>query len=173
MIVSLPFLRGESGKFEDVVGVRLDEVVKLIRGPKGTRVKLETIPATSKDGKTRIYVITRDKVKLEEQSAQKKIVSIKQGGRSYRIGVIEIPAFYIDFKAAQAGDPDYKSTTRDVRKLLKALNKENIDGLIIDLRNNGGGSLQEANQLSGLFIKSGPTVVVRDNRGAHRTPTGP
>ena len=157
--------QGESGKFEDVVGVRLDEVVKLIRGPKGTRVKLETIPATSKDGKTRIYVITRDKVKLEEQSAQKKIVSIKQGGRSYRIGVIEIPAFYIDFKAAQAGDPDYKSTTRDVRKLLKALNKENIDGLIIDLRNNGGGSLQEANQLSGLFIKSGPTVVVRDNRG--------
>ena len=157
--------QGENGKFEDVVGMRLDEVVKLIRGPKGTQVKLETIPSTSKDGKTRIYPITRDKVKLEEQSAQKEIVTIKQGDRDYRIGVIEIPAFYIDFKAAQAGDPDYKSTTRDVRKLLKELNKENIDGLIIDLRSNGGGSLQEANQLSGLFINDGPTVVVRDSRG--------
>ncbi|MCK5894341.1 MAG: carboxy terminal-processing peptidase [Endozoicomonadaceae bacterium] len=157
--------QGKNGKFDDVVGMRLDEVVKLIRGPKGTMVRLEVIPADSKDGKTRIYPISRDKVKLEEQSAKKKIVTVKQNNHKYRIGIIDIPAFYIDFKAAQAGDPNYKSTTRDVRALLKDLSKEKIDGLIIDLRSNGGGSLQEANQLSGLFISEGPTVVVRDSRG--------
>lgn len=157
--------QGKNGKFDDVVGMRLDEVVKLIRGSKGTMVRLEVIPADSKGDKTRIYPILRDKVKLEEQSAKKESVTIKQNNHTYRIGVIDIPAFYIDFKAAQAGDPNYKSTTRDVRTLLKELSKERIDGLIIDLRSNGGGSLQEANQLSGLFINDGPTVVVRDSRG--------
>lgn len=157
--------QGKNGTFDDVVGMRLNEVVKLIRGQKGTMVRLEIIPADSKDSKTRIYPILRDKVELEEQSVQKEIITIKQTKQKYRIGVINIPTFYLDFKAAQAGNSYYKSTTRDVRKLLQELSKENIDGLIIDLRSNGGGSLQEANQLSGLFIHDGPTVVVRDNRG--------
>ena len=155
----------KDGKMEDVVGMRLDEVVKLIRGTKGTTVRLEVIPASASDGKNKIYAIIRDKVKLEEQSAQKNVMEIGTGASKKRIGVISIPAFYIDFKAAQAGDPNYKSTTRDVRNLIKELEQENIDGLVIDLRNNGGGSLQEANQLTGLFIPQGPTVVVRDSRG--------
>lgn len=155
----------KDGKMEDVVGMRLDEVVKLIRGTKGTTVRLEVIPANASDGKNKVYAIIRDKVKLEEQSAQKNVMEIGTGASKRRIGVISIPAFYIDFKAAQAGDPNYKSTTRDVRNLIKELEQENIDGLIIDLRNNGGGSLQEANQLTGLFIPQGPTVVVRDSRG--------
>ena len=155
----------KDGKMEDVVGMRLDEVVKLIRGTKGTTVRLEVIPASASDGKNKIYAIIRDKVKLEEQSAQKNVMEIGTGVNKKRIGVISIPAFYIDFKAAQAGDPNYKSTTRDVRNLIKELEQESIDGLVIDLRNNGGGSLQEANQLTGLFIPQGPTVVVRDSRG--------
>ncbi|WP_281646859.1 carboxy terminal-processing peptidase [Parendozoicomonas sp. Alg238-R29] len=157
--------QGNDGKIEDVVGMRLDEVVKLIRGAKGTLVRLEIIPSSASDGKTRIYPISRDKVKLEEQSAQKNILEVGKGDKKARIGVIDIPAFYIDFKAAQAGDPNYKSTTRDVRKLINELKKEKIDGLVIDLRNNGGGSLQEANQLTGLFIPKGPTVLVKDSRG--------
>ena len=157
--------QGKDGKMEDVVGMRLDEVVKLIRGAKGTLVRLEIIPSSTSDGKTRIYPINRDKVKLEEQSAQKSVIEIGKGENKKRIGVIDIPAFYIDFKAAQAGDPNYKSTTRDVRKLIDELKKDKIDGLIIDLRNNGGGSLQEANQLTGLFIPKGPTVLVKDSRG--------
>lgn len=157
--------QNKDGKMEDVVGMRLDEVVKLIRGTKGTLVRLEIIPSGSSDGKNKTYPITRDKVKLEEQSAQKSIIEVGKGKDKKRIGVIDIPAFYIDFKAAQAGEPNYKSTTRDVRKLIDELKKEKIDGLVIDLRNNGGGSLQEANQLTGLFIPKGPTVVVKDSRG--------
>ncbi|CAM3581015.1 carboxy terminal-processing peptidase [Parendozoicomonas haliclonae] len=157
--------QAKDGKMEDVVGMRLDEVVKLIRGAKGTEVRLEVIPSSTSDGKNRIYSIVRDKVKLEEQSAQKSVIEVGKGSEKKRIGVIEIPAFYIDFKAAQAGDPNYKSTTRDVRKLIAELKKEKIDGLVIDLRNNGGGSLQEANQLTGLFIPKGPTVIVKDSRG--------
>ncbi len=156
--------QGKDGKMEDVVGMRLDEVVKLIRGTKGTLVRLEVKPSSG-DGKNRIYPITRDKVKLEEQSAQKSILEVGTGKDKKRIGIIDIPAFYIDFKAAQAGEPNYKSTTRDVRKLISELQKEKIDGLVIDLRNNGGGSLQEANQLTGLFIPKGPTVLVKDSRG--------
>ncbi len=155
----------KKGKMEDVVGMRLDEVVKLIRGTKGTLVRLEVIPSAANDGKNKVYPIIRDKVKLEEQSAQKSIIETGKGANKKRIGIIEIPAFYIDFKAAQNGDPKYKSTTRDVRKLIEELKREKINGLIIDLRNNGGGSLQEANQLTGLFISKGPTVVVKDSRG--------
>ena len=157
--------QGSPNHFEDVVGQRLDEVVKHIRGAKGTKVFLEVIPNNSLDGKTRIYGITRDKVKLEEQAAQKKLLTVKNKKKKYNIGIITIPAFYIDFKAAQKGDINYKSTTRDVRRLLSELTDSQVDGLIVDLRNNGGGSLQEANQLAGLFIPYGPTVQVRDNRG--------
>ncbi len=157
--------QGKTGKLEDVVGMRLDDTVKLIRGPKNTLVRLEIIPGSSKDGSTRIYEIVRDKVKLEEQDASSKIIEVSSNNQKKHIGVIELPTFYIDFKAAQAGDSNYKSTTRDVKKLLVDLQKKGIDGLIIDLRGNGGGSLQEANDLTGLFIDEGPTVVVKDNRG--------
>ena len=157
--------QGKKGNLEDVVGMRLDDVVKLIRGAKHTLVRLEIIPGSSKDSSTRVYEIVRDRVKLEEQDAASKIIDVPMNGKTSRIGVIELPTFYIDFKAAQAGDPDYKSTTRDVRRLLEKLKKEKVDGLIIDLRGNGGGSLQEANELTGLFIDKGPTVVVRNNRG--------
>ena len=157
--------QGAKGKLEDIVGMRLDDAVKLIRGPKNTLVRLEVIPSTSKDGSTRFYDITRDKVKLEEQDASSKIITIDNKGKKQKIGVIELPTFYIDFKAAQSGDANYKSTTRDVRRLLTDLKKQQIDGLIVDLRGNGGGSLQEANDLTGLFIDQGPTVIVRDHRG--------
>ena len=157
--------QGKNGKLEDVVGMRLDDVVKLIRGPKHTTVRLEVIPSAGKSGSTRIYEIVRDQVKLEEQDASKRIIKVPGKDKTKRIGVIEIPTFYIDFKAAQAGDPNYKSTTRDVRRLLREMKNEKIDGLIIDLRGNGGGSLQEANELTGLFIDKGPTVIVRNSRG--------
>lgn len=157
--------QGKKGELEDVVGMRLDDVVKLIRGAKHTLVRLEIISGSSKDSSTQVYEIVRDRVKLEEQDATSQIIEVPVNGKTNRIGVIELPTFYIDFKAAQSGDPNYKSTTRDVRRLLQKLKKENVDGLIVDLRGNGGGSLQEANELTGLFIDQGPTVVVRNNRG--------
>ncbi|MDP0562879.1 MAG: carboxy terminal-processing peptidase [Candidatus Endonucleobacter sp. (ex Gigantidas childressi)] len=157
--------QGKSGRLNDVVGMRLDETVKLIRGPKNTLVRLEVIPSISKDGSTRIYEIVRDKVKLDEQDASSKVIDITHNDKKQKIGIIHLPTFYIDFKAAQTGDINYKSTTRDVRRLLIELQKEKVDGLIMDLRGNGGGSLQEANDLIGLFINQGPTVLVRDNHG--------
>ena len=151
----------------DVIGWRLDEVVKLIRGPKGSVVRLEIIPASNapNDQTSKVVSITREAVKLEEQAAKKSILNLKQDGKNYKLGVIEIPAFYLDFKAFRAGDPNYKSTTRDVKKLLTELQKEKVDGVIIDLRNNGGGSLQEATELTSLFIDKGPTVLVRNADG--------
>jgi carboxyl-terminal processing protease len=155
--------QGESGPLEDVVGWRLDEVVELIRGPKDSTVRLEVIPAKSKAAdQHKIITIVRNKVKLEEQSAQKEILEVPLAdGEAKRVGVIDIPAFYIDFEAMRRGDKDYKSTTRDVKKLLQELVEEGVDGIVVDLRNNGGGSLQEANELTGLFIEYGPTVQIR------------
>jgi len=151
----------------DVIGWRLDEVVKLIRGPKGSVVRLEIIPASNapNDQTTKIVAITREAVKLEEQAAKKSVLHLNQDGKDYKLGVIEIPAFYLDFKAYRAGDPQYKSTTRDVKKLLTELQSEKVDGVVIDLRNNGGGSLQEATELTSLFIDKGPTVLVRNADG--------
>ena len=155
--------QGEKGPLIDVVGWRLDDVVELIRGPKGSTVRLEVIPTTVDDDSTRVIQIVRNTVKLEEQAAQKQVLELTHNGQSKRIGIIEVPTFYVDFKAVQQGDPNYKSTTRDVRRLIEELvsEDEGIDGLIIDLRGNGGGSLQEADSLTGLFIKSGPTVQVK------------
>ncbi|MEZ5573221.1 MAG: carboxy terminal-processing peptidase [Halioglobus sp.] len=154
--------QGQEGALEDVVGWRLDEVVELIRGPKDTVVRLEVIPAKSKSTDERkVITIVRNKVKLEEQSAQKKVLDIKEGDEVIKVGVIDIPAFYIDFDAMRRGEKDYKSTTRDVKNLLQELQDEGVDGVVIDLRNNGGGSLQEANELTGLFIEYGPTVQIR------------
>lgn len=149
-------------EFEDVIGLRLDEVVKLIRGEKGTVVRLEVIPVSAKtDDEHQVIEIVRDTVKLEEQSAQKKVLEVMHNDQLSKLGIIDIPAFYIDFDAWRRGDPDYRSTTRDVKKLLAELIAEGVDGIIIDLRDNGGGSLQEADLLTGLFIDSGPTVQIR------------
>lgn len=152
--------QGKTGEIKDIIGVRIDEVVKLIRGPKNTYVRLKIIPAKKNDV-TRIVQIMRDTVKLEEQSAKKQIKTVVSGMKTYKIGIIEIPNFYIDFEAYHRGDIHYKSTTSDVRKLLFELAGENIDGLIIDLRDNGGGALKEASDLTGLFLTSGPTVQIR------------
>lgn len=156
-----------NGEMVDVIGWRLDEVVKLIRGPKGSVVRLEIIPASNapNDETSKVVAITREAVKLEEQAAKKSVLELPHEGHSYKLGVIEIPAFYLDFKAFRAGDPNYKSTTRDVKRLLSELKAEKVDGVVIDLRNNGGGSLQEATELTGLFIEQGPTVLVRNNDG--------
>ncbi len=158
--------QGSQGHVEDTVGWRIDEVVKLIRGPKGTIVRLKIIPAGQKGAQnSRMVNIKRDKVKLEEQAVHKEVVTIKRNHRNVKIGIITIPTFYLDFKGMQTGASDYRSTTRDVMALLDELKKEKIDGLLIDLRDNGGGSLQEVNQLTGLFIKSGPTVQIRARNG--------
>jgi carboxyl-terminal processing protease len=157
--------QGKDGEMVDVIGWRLDDVVDLIRGPKHSLVRLEIIPADalSENHKKEVAII-RDTVKLEEQAARKKIIDIDHGDKTFHIGILEIPTFYIDFKAYQAGNENYKSTTRDIRRLLKELKAAHIDGIIIDLRDNGGGSLQEAGQLTGLFIVDGPIVQIRDNQ---------
>lgn len=157
--------QGEDGEMVDVIGWRIDEVVDLIRGPKGSLVRLEVIPNNSANQRTKEIRITRNTVKLEEQAAQSKVLEVETEDRPYKLGVIEIPTFYLDFRAMQNRDPNARSTTRDVKRLLVELQKEDIDGLIIDLRNNGGGALQEVNSLLGLFIKTGPTVQVQDDRG--------
>lgn len=157
--------QGEEGEIEDVVGWRLEDVVDLIRGPKNTTVRLEIRGAEQDDAPTKVVDIVRNKIELEEQAAQKKILELDHLGRTFRLGVIEIPAFYINFDALQSGDENYKSTSRDVAKLIDELKSEGIDGLIVDLRNNGGGSLREANDTVGLFIKHGPTVQIKDSTG--------
>ena len=149
----------------DVIGWRLDEVVDLIRGPKNSTVRLEILPEASGNSDSKIISIVRDEVKLEEQSAQKEIIEIQDGKDTRRMGIIDIPTFYIDFEGRMNNVPDYRSTTRDVRRLVRELVDEKVDGIIIDLRSNGGGSLEEAINLTGLFIPTGPVVQVRSARG--------
>ncbi|MDN4165831.1 carboxy terminal-processing peptidase [Cytophagales bacterium LB-30] len=159
--------QGDNGEFVDVIGWRLDEVVKLIRGPKGTVVRLQILEASAgANAMPKEIRIVRDKVKLEEQSAKKEVIDIQQNGKNYRLGVISVPAFYINFEDAQKGVKDYKSTTNDVRKLINELKAENIQGLVIDLRYNGGGSLLEAIDMTGLFIEQGPVVQVKNSDGS-------
>lgn len=154
-------------EFKDVIGWRLEEVVELIRGAKDTKVKLQILPGDEgQNAKIEEIKITRDKIKLEEQAAKSEIIEIKDSTSGYKIGVIDVPTFYIDFAAYQRGDSDYRSTTRDVDNLISDLTEKNIDALILDLRSNGGGSLTEATQLTGLFINDGPIVQVR-NSGGH------
>lgn len=149
--------------FVDVIGWRIDEVVDLIRGPKDSTVRLQILPASSVDEhQTKIVTIVRNTIKLEDQAAQKRIIDITRNNKPYKIGVIKLPTFYADFAAMQAGDPNYRSTTRDVAKLVEELKAEQVDGIVLDLRNNGGGSLSEANSLIGLFIETGPTVQVKN-----------
>ncbi len=157
--------QGADGEFVDVRGWRLDNTVQKIKGPRGTLVRLKIIPAGQElSAQPKIVSLVREKVVLEDQSAKKKIKTITSGGKTYKIGIIEVPAFYMDFKAYQAGDPNYKSTTRDVRLIIDTLKRDQVDGIVMDLRTNGGGSLMEAIELTGLFIKTGPVVQVRDPR---------
>ncbi|HXI01309.1 MAG TPA: carboxy terminal-processing peptidase [Sphingobacteriaceae bacterium] len=158
--------QGKNGEFEDIIGWRIDAAVAKIKGPKGTVVRLKIIPAGQElSSQPKIVELVRDKVVLQDQLAKRTIKTVTSGDRTYKIGVIEIPDFYLDFKAYQANDPNYQSTTRDVRRLLDTLKQEKVDGVVIDLRQNGGGSLIEAIELTGLFIKNGPVVQVKDTRG--------
>ncbi len=155
-----------SGEFEDIIGWRIENSVSKIKGPKGTKVRLKIIPVGMEmSSKPVIIELVREKIVMEDQSAKKKVQTIESNGRPYKIGIITVPAFYADFKAANAGDPNYKSTTRDVKLLIDTLkNKDKVDAIVMDLRANGGGSLVEAIDLTGLFIDKGPVVQVKDLR---------
>jgi carboxyl-terminal processing protease len=158
--------QGHVGELVDVVGWRLDDVVQLIRGPGGTSVRLSVLPAGATPGsKEAVLEYTRNKVTLDAQAAQKKVRTVQHGDQQYKVGVIDVPSFYQDYDARVAGDKDYRSTTRDVARLIEELKKEKIDGLVMDLRGNGGGHLLEATGLVGLFIKRGPVVQLRETSG--------
>lgn len=154
------------GDFVDLIGWRLDNSVAKIKGPKGTKVRLKIIPAGQELTSTpKIVTLIRDKIVMEETSAKKEIRNvIGDDGKTYKVGVIKIPGFYLDFVAYNAKDPNYKSTTRDVKLILDTLKNEKVDAILVDLRSNGGGSLIEAIELTGLFIDQGPVVQVRDTR---------
>ena len=154
--------QGTDGDIEDVVGMRLDDVVSQIRGEKGTVVRLSVFPAGAvSESSATVVSITRDTVKLEDQSAKSQVLEFSYNEEDFKIGVVSLPTFYFDFEAAARGEEDFKSSTRDVRRLLEDLKSQAVDAVIMDLRNNGGGSLSEANQLVGLFIDTGPTVQIR------------
>jgi carboxyl-terminal processing protease len=158
--------QGEDGEMVDVIGWRLDDVVQLIRGPADTVVRLQIKPAGALPGsEEKVLSLTRNQVKLEEQAAKSEVINIHRDGRDWTIGVIDVPSFYRDYRALSNGDQDYTSTTKDVKRLIGELEEQGIDGLIIDLRNNGGGHLTEATALSGLFIDNGPVVQLRNSNG--------
>jgi carboxyl-terminal processing protease len=158
--------QGKDGPVKDVIGWRVDDVVSLIRGPKGTTVVLDVLPADAPiDVKPKRVTIVREQVRLEQQAARRDLIEVPTEAGVRRIGLVTLPTFYHDFEGQRRGDPNYRSSTRDVARLIGELKREGIDGLIIDLRDNGGGSLAEATQLSGLFIDRGPVVQVRDAQG--------
>ena len=158
--------QGHDGPFTDVIGWRLDDVVQLIRGKAGTAVRLQVLPAGAAPGSPeKVMEFVRNKVTLEAQAAHKDVKTVARNGRSLKIGVITVPGFYQDIAAQNAGDENYRSTTRDVLKLLRELKTENVDGLVLDLRGDGGGYLPEATALTGLFIDHGPVVQLRDTSG--------
>lgn len=158
--------QGEDGEFEDIIGWRITDAVKLIRGAKGTLVRLQIIKAGSDLNSKPIEIsLIREKVKLEDQAAKGSVLELMNNDKPFRVGVIDIPNFYNDFEGQRNGDGSFKSTTKDVRRILDSLKTENVDGIIIDLREDGGGSLQEAIELTGLFIKDGPVVQVKNSNG--------
>ncbi len=159
--------QGPDGEFVDVIGWRLDDVVQIIRGPSGTTVRLQVLPAGAAPGSPpKVIALVRDKVKLEEQAAKKAVETVEIDGQQYKVGVITVPSFYQDFAARSRGDAEYTSTSRDVARLIDELKAEGIVGLVMDLRANGGGHLTEAQELSGLFIKDGPVVQLKETSGA-------
>ena len=160
---------GGTGALTDVVGWSISDVVDLIRGKKGSQVVLEILPAVAGvDGKVERVTLVRDKISIAQQSAKKTIIETRNGGATRKVGVISLPVFYLDFEARSRGDADFKSATRDVARLIEELKKDNVDSLLIDLRNNGGGALTEAVDLTGLFIGKGPVVQQRNSQGAVR-----
>lgn len=163
--------QGAEGEFVDVIGWRLDDVVDLIRGPKQSIVRLQIIPANAIPGSPKeIISLTRGAVKLEEQAAKSDIINVPRDGRVWSIGIIEVPGFYRDYRALTSGDANYTSVTKDVKRLIVELEDRGIDGLIIDMRGNGGGHLTEATALSGLFIDNGPIVQLRNSIDITRSP---
>ena len=153
----------------DVVGWRIDEVVQLIRGQAGTKVKLEIIPGNTEDFSERKFVtITREEVKLEEQAAKSRVIEIKRNLQTIKIGIIDLPTFYIDFKAWRNRDPNFRSSSKDVESILKEFNDQDVSAVLVDLRGNSGGSLFEANKLTGLFVSSGATLQVKESNGSVR-----
>jgi carboxyl-terminal processing protease len=157
--------QGLDGPMEDVIGWRLQDVVEKIRGPKGSVVRLEIIPKDSASDRRKVVALVRNQIKLEEQAAKKSVIQDLPDMGTAKIGVIKVPTFYRDFRGESRGDTDFRSTTRDVRRLLGELAAEGVDGVVIDLRQNGGGSLSEATELTGLFIDRGPVVQVKDAFG--------
>lgn len=157
--------QGSDGEIVNIVGWRIDELVRLIRGPKKTIVRLKIIPNDAVDDQTKIISLERSAVKLDEQTAKMKIIEVEHQGRPSQIAVIDLATFYLDYKALHSGDRNYRSSTRDVKRFLRELSQTNVQGLVIDLRNNSGGLLQEAIELTGLFIERGPIVQVRSANG--------
>lgn len=163
--------QGAEGEFTDVIGWRLDDVVDLIRGPKQSVVRLQVIPANAVPGSPKqVIELTRGAVKLEEQAAKSEVIKVPREGREWSIGVIEVPGFYRDYRALNSGDTDFTSVTKDVKRLIGELEEQGIDGLVIDMRGNGGGHLTEATALSGLFIDNGPIVQLRNSIDVDRSP---
>lgn len=158
--------QGESGAITEVLGWRIDDVVAQIRGVKDSTVRLDILPADAgPDAKHALVALVRKKISMEEQAAKKSVIEVKDGALKRRIGIISLPTFYQDFEARRRGDKDFKSATRDVARLLAELKKDKVDNVLIDLRNNGGGSLNEAVELTGLFIDKGPVVQQRNAEG--------
>jgi carboxyl-terminal processing protease len=158
--------QGKDSAVEDVVGWRLDEVVELIRGKKDTAVTLEVISGDSAaNHSSKRMTIIRNKVKLEEQAAQKDALDILHNDKLHKVGVVQVPTFYHDYEGQMRGDSNYRSTTRDVKKLIEELDSEGVEGIIVDLRGNGGGYLEEARTLTGLFVERGPVVQIRMANG--------
>ncbi|NNM68895.1 MAG: carboxy terminal-processing peptidase [Gallionella sp.] len=158
--------QGQNGPMIEIMGWRIDDAVDLIRGAENTVVRLDVLPAEAgPDGKHKLISLVRKKITLENQAAKKSIIEVQDGGVTRHIGVISLPEFYQDFAAHQRGDKDYKSATRDVSRLLGELKKDKVDGVLVDLRNNGGGSLDEAIQMTGLFTGKGPVLQQRDSEG--------
>jgi len=155
-------INAENKEYIDVVGWRIDEVVDLIRGESGTQVEIEFISSDSADSTRKLVILTREEIKLEDRAAKSKIIETKEGNK---IGIIDLPSFYIDFNAYQNRDSDYRSSSNDVKDILRSFNTEEVDAVILDLRNNGGGALIEANKIVGLFVSSGPTVQVKHKAG--------
>ncbi len=147
--------------YQDVVGWRIDEVVDLIRGEAGTEVEIEFISFDSSSDSTKLVTLKREEIKLEDRAAKSEIININNN----KIGIIDLPSFYIDFNEYQNRVKDYRSSSNDVKKILNDFNASNVDAVILDLRNNGGGALIEANKIIGLFVSSGPTVQVKQSRG--------
>lgn len=158
--------QGEKGQLVDVMGWRLDDTVRLIRGEADTVVLLDILPGTAgATEKHNLVPLVRKKITLEEQAAKKSIIPVSENGLTRQIGVIALPSFYQDFEARQKGDRNFKSATRDVERILGELKEQKVDGVLIDLRGNGGGSLVEAIELTGLFIDKGPVVQQRNAKG--------